>query len=37
MLKDISRILNEFLSMVSVHLKNLVDNVPLQEDTSYYK
>lgn len=30
-----SRILNEFLRMVSMHLNPLVDNVPLQEDTSW--
>lgn len=37
MLKDVSGILNEFLNMVSVQLKHLIDNTSLQENTSYYK
>lgn len=37
MLKDVSGILNEFLNMVSVHLKHLIDNTSLQQNTSYYK
>lgn len=34
MFKDISGILNEFLNMVSVHLKHLIDNTSLQHITN---